>query len=89
MTPAPAASAPLSLLPVLHGEKVRMRGGGILQRWSEWPPLTLALSPHAGERGLSAALNAAKGAATVAATVVVVPAFAPARRQWALLAPAD
>ena len=40
-----AANAPLSLLPVLYGEKVRMRGGGIRQRQHVWPPLTPALSP--------------------------------------------
>ncbi len=35
----------MSLLPVLYGEKVRMRGGGKRKRQHQWPPLTLALSP--------------------------------------------
>ena len=31
-------------LPVLHGERVGVRGGGHFQRRSKWPPLTLTLS---------------------------------------------
>jgi hypothetical protein len=37
---------------VLHGERVGVRGRGILPLWSNRPPLTLTLSPRkSGERG--------------------------------------
>jgi hypothetical protein len=32
-------------LPVFHGDRVGVRGGGRLQRLRVWPPLTLTLSP--------------------------------------------
>ncbi|OJU25477.1 MAG: hypothetical protein BGN89_01050 [Alphaproteobacteria bacterium 64-6] len=52
-TPAPpffmdlafAAGAAMSLLPVLYGERVRVRGGSTYQRQRMPPPLTPTLSP--------------------------------------------
>jgi H+-translocating NAD(P) transhydrogenase subunit alpha len=47
------------LLPVLHGEKVGMRGGGKRRRWYVRPPLTPTLSPQAGRGGTALGLASA------------------------------
>src|SRR5258705_13196592 len=41
-------------LPVLHGERVGVRGGGKYRRRSKRPPLTLALSPRKRGEGVHA-----------------------------------
>jgi hypothetical protein len=58
-------------------EKVRMRGGGKRRRFSELPPLTLALSPQ--ERGEGIALQQAGSG--LEGLAMAAPAVAP-RLMW-------